>query len=453
MNDQVTAGTSLQTACPDIHYPSPMSQGSFARRRPRDHDGSSAAEIAVFDATEKLLANTSLQDLTVAQILEVGGLSRANFYHYFANKYDVLVALLGRVFDESYGLDAPWGTDPGRDRARRMGSSLDQTLEMWSKHGAVICAVIEHMHSRPAVAEAWQRMFEQFVSALAEQIRFERAEGRAPDGAPAVMLAAMLVGGAERAFYVSTRGLDDRLPAAASVTTSLTAINEAAIYGGRAPAKGRRATAKDAATEVTAPPAAEPVAVETETARNILNSMRELLMTETLAELSVAKILKYSNTSRASFYFYFRSKEDAFVVLFREAAAHVVAGLADIVEVDRADPSALMAQVDQWLNVDRHAGAVIKNAVHEWPRLPELRVEYLAAMSAMETVLESIILADRKRGLAPAGPPVREYAATLLWTIERTIAGSLAGEAHLGDRAVVTEMVTRFVFAAIYGRR
>ncbi|WP_439031504.1 TetR/AcrR family transcriptional regulator [Gordonia terrae] len=431
-----------------------MASSSFVRRRPRDYDGSSSAELAVFRATEELLASTSLQDLTVAQILETAGLSRANFYHYFANKYDVLVALLGRVFDESYGADAPWSTDPGRDRARRMGSSLDHTLEMWSRHGAVICAVIEHMHSKPAVAAAWQRMFEQFVAAVAEQIRFERAEGRAPDGAPAEMLAAMLVGGSERAFYVSTRGLDDRLPAAASVTTSLSAINEAAIYGGRTVPKGRRKKTSDAAdARRELLPAIDNPAVETETAQNILQAMRELLLTETLAELSVAKILKQSNISRASFYFYFRSKEDAFVVLFRQAAADIVAALTAVADVDRQDPSALLEQVGQWLHLDGHAGAVIKNAVHEWPRLPELRAEYLAAMNAMETTLESIIIADRERGLAPAGPPAREYTATLLWTIERTIAGSLAGETHLDDIDAVTDMVARFMYAAIYGKR
>ncbi|MCF3939674.1 TetR/AcrR family transcriptional regulator [Gordonia tangerina] len=431
-----------------------MTQGSFVRRRPRDHDGSSTAELAVFDATERLLADTSLQDLTVAQILETAGLSRANFYHYFANKYDVLVALLGRVFDESYGTDAPWYTDPGRDRARRMGSSLEQTLEMWSEHGAVICAVIEHMHSQPSVAAAWQRMFERFVSAVAEQVTFERAEGRAPDGPAAEMLGAMLVGGAERAFYVSSRGLDDRLPAIASVTSSLSAINEAAIYGGRTV----RRTAKKRVPVTAEPrsgrviPVPEPAA-DTETAQGILQAMRELLMSSTLAELSVASILKKAGISRASFYFYFRSKEDAFIVLFREAAADIVAGLSGVADVDRKDPSALLAQVGNWLNLDGHAGAIIKNAVHEWPRLPELRVEYLAAMTAMESTLESIIVADRGRGIAPPGPPAGEFTATVLWTIERTIAGSLAGEAHLDDLDAVTAMVGQFLYAAIYGTR
>lgn len=93
-----------------------MNDATFARRRPRDFDGSSSAEQVVFAATEELLATVPLQDLTVAQIIAAAGVSRANFYHYFANKYDVVVALLGRVLAESYSAAGPWTESPGRDR-------------------------------------------------------------------------------------------------------------------------------------------------------------------------------------------------------------------------------------------------------------------------------------------------------------------------------------------------
>ena len=431
-----------------------MTQRSFARRRPREFDGTTSAEQAVFDATESLLADTSLQDLTVAQILPVAGLSRANFYHYFASKHDVLVALVARIFDQSYGDDAPWSSTPGRDRARQMGSSLASTLEMWSKHGAVIGAVIEHMHSQPAVGAAWQKTFARFVDTVAGQIRFEREAGRAPDGAPAEMVASLLVGAVERAFYVSTRALDPRLPAVEDIADSLRALNEAAIYGGR--------VADDV---IDAHPAASPVPVdldaadpgddglEAETPQAILNAMRELLVDCTLADLSVAKVLSEAGTSRASFYFYFRSKEDAFVALFRQAAVGVVAGLRGLVDVDRSDPNALIDQVGKWLDLEGFTGPIIRNAVHEWPRLPELRLEYLTAMNAMETTLEAIIETDRARGLAPEGPPARQFAATLLWAVERAVAGSLAGEEHLEDLQAVNGMVGAVLYASIYGRR
>ncbi|MCF8610167.1 TetR/AcrR family transcriptional regulator [Gordonia sp. HY285] len=431
-----------------------MTQRSFARRRPREFDGTSQAEQAVFDATERLLLDTSLQDLTVAQILPAAGLSRANFYHYFASKHDVLVALVGRMFDESYSDDAPWSSAPGRDRARQMGSSLASTLDMWSQHGAVIGAVIEHMHSQPAVGSAWQKMFSRFVDTVAEQIRYERDSGRAPDGAPADMLASLLVGATERTFYVSTRELDPRLSDIDDIAASLRALNEAAIYGGRAATDVDGADPAAPAVPVRLPtPAPVEDGLESETPRAILQAMRELLVDRTLAELSVAKVLAKAGTSRASFYFYFRSKEDAFVSLFRQAAVGIVAGLQGLADIDRSDPAELIGQVGQWLNLEGFTGPIIRNAVHEWPRLPELRSEYLTAMNAMESTLEAIIETDRARGLAPAGPPAPQFAATVLWAIERAVAGALAGEERLDDLPAVTEMVGSVLYAAIYGRR
>lgn len=434
-----------------------MSQGSFARHRPRAFDGTTAAEQSVFDATERLLELTPLEDLTVAAILPVAGVSRANFYHYFAGKHDVLVALVGRVFDDSYGEDGPWSSTPGPARARQMGLSLASTLEMWSRHGAVITAVIEHMHSEPTVGAAWQRMFSRFVDTVTEQVRFERESGRAPDGAPADMVAALLVGAVERAFYVSTRELDPRLPTVADIVDSLRALNEAAIYGGRhAPL---RADADPSAEAMPVPPSPLLVSgdgadgLDAPTPTAILDAMRELLMEQSLSKVSVAKVLEKAGTSRASFYFYFRSKEDAFVVLFRQMAAGIVAGLQGLAQVDRSDPAALVQQVGQWLNLEGFTGPVIRNAVHVWPRLPELRAEYLAAMTAMEATLESIIETDRARGLAPDGPPATQYAATLLWAIERSVAGALAGEDHFGDLSAVTAMVGAVLYAAIYGWR
>lgn len=432
-----------------------MTRGSFARKRPRKFDGTSSAEVAVLDSTERLLSGTALQDLTVAQILQEAGLSRANFYHYFANKYDVLVALLGRAFEESYGQVAPWAIDPGRDRAKRMGSSLEQTLDMWDKHGDVICAVIEHMHTEPAVGAAWQRMYAQFVAATSEQITFERAERRAPEGAPADMIAAMLVGAAERVFYVSARGLDPRLAGIDDVDESLRAITEAGIFGGRTIRAVEPTKTGPAERFVVSNSSGFSAQGDTDsgTGGAILQGMRELLVDSTLDEISVAKILERAGTSRASFYFYFRSKEDAFVALFRQSAADVVDGLSGIADADRTDLVALTEQVGKWLDLQGFAGPIIRNAVHVWPRLPELRTEYLAAMNAMETVLESIIERDRAAGIAPDGPPVPQYAATILWSVERVVAGALAGEAHLEDLDQVREMVGAFIYAAIYGRR
>lgn len=208
-----------------------MRVNPVARQRPRDHDGRKAAEVAIFTATERLLDERPLHDITVAQIIDAAGLSRASFYHYFASKYDVVVALLKRVFDEAYDDAQPWREPVGKSRARSMGASLRGTMQMWSGHGAVIRAAVENMHAVPELATAWQAMLEQFVGSIADQINYERERGAAPPGAPADMIATMLVCGAERAFYVGSHGLDPRLPDAQHAVDAIVAMTFAAIYG------------------------------------------------------------------------------------------------------------------------------------------------------------------------------------------------------------------------------
>ncbi|WP_207839835.1 TetR/AcrR family transcriptional regulator [Williamsia soli] len=428
-----------------------MSEGAFTRQRPRDFDGTTAAELAVFEATEELLSETTLQELTVAQILERGGLSRANFYHYFANKHQVLVAMTSRLFDQVYGQDAPWDSSPGRGRARTMGASLEHTLRLWSVHGPVICAVVEHMHGEPAVARAWQPTYRRFQAAVSEQIEHERVAGRASVGPPADMVAAMLICGVERALYVGSRGLDPRLPTVGDAVESLVALNEIAIYGGR-PAPPVALVDRREVNNQVGPSVPERKA-RSETAQSILDAMRELLLTHPLGDLSVAKIIDCASVSRASFYFYFRNRDDAFAALFQEAAERMVASMSEIAHAERGDPEQVASALQGWLNLDEMTTSVIRNAVHEWPRRAELRVHYLAAIGHLADQLESIIEVDRECGLAPPGPPAPQFAATLLWMVERTVAGSLAGEAHLEDFASVKTMLAGLLSTAIYGRR
>ncbi|MGV9863035.1 TetR/AcrR family transcriptional regulator [Rhodococcus koreensis] len=432
-----------------------MSTRPVSRQRPRAHDGQRSAEVAVFEATEQLLQETSMQDLTVAQIIKRAGLSRANFYHYFASKYDVLVAMIARLFDDAYSESVPWQAPPGKTRAKSMDASMRGTIDMWSAHGAVICAAVEQMHSVPAVAAAWKVMLEQFVGAVAEQIIHERANGAAPDGASPEMIATMLVGGVERTFYVGSKGLDERLPSAESAVDSIVALTFAAIYGNQRPvtrAKRKKSAAKNAgAVAVPVAPAAGEATASTDTAATILKAVNDLLQEETLDELSVAHILERADASRGTFYFYFGSKDDAFVALFKEFAERIASGFEMLVRMDRSDPTGIRELVADWLDLDEPTLAVARNAVHEWPRRPELGRLYLDTVSRMTAALQAMIETDRAAGIAVDGPPAAEFAAVIMWTIERTVAGSMAGEEHLDDIGSVTKLLGELLVSAIYG--
>lgn len=201
------------------------------RRRPRAHTGDQAVEKAVFAATEKLLATTPLHEISVAQIIAEAELSRASFYHYFSSKHDVVTSLMTKIFRDMFvethtRLESEW-TDP----AEALRSSLRPAMESWFEHRAVISAVLENQHAVPDLAKVWSAVSEPFRAVLAAQIAQQRAIGRAPEGLPAEVIAAMMVSAAERIFYVGSTGTDPRLRTASHRLDATVAICLAAIYG------------------------------------------------------------------------------------------------------------------------------------------------------------------------------------------------------------------------------
>jgi len=185
----------------------------------------------VFAATETLLETVPLHELSVAQIIEAAELSRASFYHYFSNKHDVVTALMTAIFRDMFSetaeeLTAPW-TDPGT----ALRHSLKSAMEIWFAHRAVIGAVLENQHAVPDLATVWSAVSEPFRATLAMQIQRERDLGRAPDGIGADAIAALLIAGAERIFYVGSTGGDERLRTPAQRLDGIVAVALAAIYG------------------------------------------------------------------------------------------------------------------------------------------------------------------------------------------------------------------------------
>ncbi|MEU7812041.1 TetR/AcrR family transcriptional regulator [Pseudonocardia sp. NPDC049154] len=429
-----------------------MSVNPVTRQRPRAHDGRSASEQAVFAATEELLAEVSLQDITVAKIIKRAGVSRANFYHYFASKADVLAALLARLLQETYEVaESPWQAQPGKDRARSLDASLRETVGMWADRGAVSCAAIENIFSVPQVTAAWLTMRERFIAAVSEQIAHEREQGRAPAGPSPELLAAVLVCGVERTFYVGARGFDPALVSGGARFEAFTELTYAAIYGVLRAVEPFGDDDPEAVPTAALPSAGPGVTGNRDaanpTAEQILRRVAELLEDVSLEDLSVERIIGDGTVSRATFYAYFSSKDDAFAALFRRASEQQAEAFVAAVRNHQADPQAVRTALRDWVD-SWESPAVMRNALHEWPRRPELREPYLAGQRRCAEALAAQIEADR-RETGVTGPTVAPLAAGLVWTIERSIAGSLAGEPHLGDLHQVADVLGELLLVVL----
>lgn len=205
-----------------------------AQDGPRQHDGTSVAETAIFEATEKLLAEHSLQDLSVAQILAEAGLSRATFYFYFGSKFSVAASLLSRITDEMFELVQPYvGGEPPDEPREALARSLRAGVEIWERHRPTLRATMEHWSTNEEIGRQWIAGVELFTAAIAGQIERDRATGLAPDGPHPRQLAAALTWGTQHCLYAAGLGVDGDLEGERGALEALIAIWTTAIYGGR----------------------------------------------------------------------------------------------------------------------------------------------------------------------------------------------------------------------------
>lgn len=193
-------------------------------------------------------------------------------------------------------------------------------------------------------------------------------------------------------------------------------------------------------------------APESPTRRALLAATERLLQEGTLDDLSVARILKEAGASRATFYFYFASKDDAFIALLEDVMADMVPRFEEMMaDVERRRSPGLREDVAAWLTVDPPHRAVIRNAVEEWPRRPELRDAYLERQARLAAAVARAIDEDRAAGVALESIPSAQLAAGWIWTMERAWYQATGGTEPLEDVSAIVDALAAALVAAIYG--
>jgi AcrR family transcriptional regulator len=219
-------------------------EASRSGDRPRPHAGTSDTELAIFEATERLLADVPLHELSVAQIINAAEISRATFYFYFSSKYAVVTGLLARVMDEIFEIVQPFvRRDEDISPGVALKSSLEGAIALWSSHRPALRAVHEHWNTTPELRELWIGVVERFTDAIAGEIDRERKAGLAPQGADGRQIAAALLWGTERCLYLAGLGVDPSLPDENQTLAPLMALWIGALYAdSAAPAPKYRRT-------------------------------------------------------------------------------------------------------------------------------------------------------------------------------------------------------------------
>jgi TetR/AcrR family transcriptional regulator, ethionamide resistance regulator len=161
------------------------------------------ARAAILNATEDLLADTALQDLSVAQIIAEAGISRATFYFYFGSKFAVVAALVQQSIEEIYTATRPTlRSDPGPARIAALTQRISNSADVWDRHRPVLGATVENWQAYPELRDLWLEMIGGLTDAISAEIVHERALGNCPPGPDARALAALLAWTTERCLYL-----------------------------------------------------------------------------------------------------------------------------------------------------------------------------------------------------------------------------------------------------------
>ena len=155
----------------------------------------------------------------------------------------------------------------------------------------------------------------------------------------------------------------------------------------------------------------------------VLGAAERLLAGASLEDLTVGQLAREADVSRASFYFYFESKQAVLAALLDAVVGEVAEAAAPWLERADTPPAealrqALAGSVDVW----RRHGAVLRAAVESSRSSPEIGELWRSQIGAFIDAAAAQIRRDRDAGVAPAdGLDPHALAAALIWMNERTL--------------------------------
>jgi AcrR family transcriptional regulator len=176
-----------------------------APRRARTPDGE--ARGAILAATERLLEERPLHELSVIEIADAAGTSRGIFYFYFAGKSAVLATLAEHVCGELIAIWRPWFDGEGGIDQAEFTKSFVKTVQLWSDHRRVLTGVVENWRADPEVSAVWGSLMNTLIVHTRARIERDRADGRPIATGDAQALAETLIWSTERIHYVALAGL------------------------------------------------------------------------------------------------------------------------------------------------------------------------------------------------------------------------------------------------------
>ena len=154
----------------------------------------------LLDATEELLVERSVMDVSVVEIARLAETSPATFYHYFKDVEDAVLLLAEQASEVIpallEGLDGDWQGEAGLAQARIL---IDAFIDHWEKHHAVL--LLRNLSADkgdPNFQRVRRAALSPVLDRLASVIDQSQAAGRISDAIHPHVAAAALVAILER---------------------------------------------------------------------------------------------------------------------------------------------------------------------------------------------------------------------------------------------------------------
>jgi TetR/AcrR family transcriptional regulator, ethionamide resistance regulator len=174
-----------------------------ASPRPFSRDERRLMLIRVFgDVLERLAAEgQSFHDVKVQTLIDAAGISRATFYSYFEDKGDLLVAISEDLLDELWDSGQSFHSLPDDARKEDLRDAVRIPLAKYVDRHDIFRALVHLWHTDPRVAAQQQRIIDQTVVSVAEQIRRRQDRGALARDLDATRVATWLTWMLERGAY------------------------------------------------------------------------------------------------------------------------------------------------------------------------------------------------------------------------------------------------------------
>ncbi|MEV6285022.1 TetR/AcrR family transcriptional regulator [Kribbella sp. NPDC051770] len=167
--------------------------------------GNAPAVVELPAALERLLRRgESFTELSVRQIIEEAGVSRATFYAHFKDKGQLIIQLADAVRESSLRLAREWDPGAGEDGAARYAAFFAEVIRLHRANFAVLSAVRELAGYDPAVRDFYTADLEGFDDVVRRTLLDEQAAGTTPAALDATAASRVIVwgGGAAIARHI-----------------------------------------------------------------------------------------------------------------------------------------------------------------------------------------------------------------------------------------------------------